>query len=157
MKEADFQTRFGKRLREGRLGFPELFRLYPSSTSGFAFELKLCVSGRALSVSAVADHQLAALEAINLCVSPDGWSGGEGLYIKLTDLSMGSKPFDCLYLEGGIGRLILGWHDKGKRVVRAYSVTPSVWRGLVARARGAGRLRVTEAMVPRSPVIFFWT
>lgn len=84
MKEAQFQTLWGK--------FLEKNKLFPSSV----FELKMCKTGR-FPISALKEHQLEGLKGAKT-----------GLYHKLTDFPMfaGSKtrfnrpkPFDCLWLR----------------------------------------------------------
>lgn len=85
MKEAQFQTLWGKYLEDNRL--------FEAS----AFELKICKTKR-FPISSLKEHQINGLR-----------SAKTGLYHKLTDFPMfaGSKtrfnrpkPFDCLWLKG---------------------------------------------------------
>ena len=77
MKEKDFQSLFTKWIRETK---------YNKST---AWELKICKTNR-LPFSRIEDHQINKLtEASRGCV-----------YHKISDQSMGFKPFDCLQICG---------------------------------------------------------
>jgi hypothetical protein len=105
MKESKMQTAFGKWLRKG-----EGSEVFPFPC---AFELKLKERGKRLPFRAVADHQEEALmSAIGL------GEGSPGVYYKLTDLSVGRKPFDCFWLTGArTGAFVIaGWWEKGAGV-----------------------------------------
>lgn len=103
---------------------------------GFGLELKLSLTGRALPVASVQEHQI---EALRRC------AGDEGLYFKLTDASVGQKPFDCFYLRRAKGYLLLGWHDAGKREVRCYLVNVKKWAEIVCFVSLRGRKSVKES------------
>jgi penicillin-binding protein-related factor A (putative recombinase) len=103
MKEAQFQTLWGKYLQE--------HKLFENS----AFELKLCKTGR-FPILSIKEHQIKGLKGAKT-----------GLYHKLTDFPMftGSKtrfnrpkPFDCLWIKGSAYLCVLFYTPrKPKRVI----------------------------------------
>lgn len=144
MKESDFQTRFGAWLRTSGQGY--------FCKSGFAFELKL-VRGKdkRLPFQKVAAHQEAALEAVE----------GGGLYFKLSDFAPGLKPFDCVWMKGGRGYLVVGYEtgrgqtspgERGGRI-EAVIVCIGAWLALkaaeVAKGRRSVRREDLEAVAER--------
>ncbi len=98
MKESDMQSEFSRWLKTGGGdGFDR-------STT---FELKLTKGGQAIPFRVVKEHQVDGLNR-------SSWK--DGLYWKITDLSLGSKPFDCMWLIGCRAYVVLGWWDDGRRV-----------------------------------------
>lgn len=61
-----------------------------------AFELKVVKDGRPFYTRQLEDHQLRALRMVGI----------EGVYTKLSDQSMGQKPFDS-FLIRGVGYLVV--------------------------------------------------
>ena len=161
--EADFQGKFGRWLREhgAEAGF----------TGGCAFELKLIrvsevmkrkgrVGEKCLSFARVEVHQEAALAAVECLSFASGiredvrqvCEDARGLYFKLTDLSLGAKPFDCVWFCGGGARgyVVVGVVIGGGRGVRAIFVRIGAWlelrRQCEAVGRTSARVRELEAV-----------
>ena len=124
MKEAQFQTLFGKR-----------------NTTVGVFELKFC-KGKSLPFSALAEHQEKALIAS---------AGNDGLYHKISDFPVFSnnkmrfnkpKPFDCLYLIAQPAYIVvMFWIPRKKKKV--YYIYIDDW---IAMREKADRKSMTEKM-----------
>ncbi len=122
MKEKDFQSEFGKR-----------------NTIFGVFELKFC-KGKSLPFSCLADHQEAALLAVN---------SHEGHYHKITDQPFipgmtfqRKKPFDCFRLRDTCAYVVvMWWHSRRAKAV--YYIPIEVW---VNSKNLGNRKSITEAM-----------
>ena len=76
------------------------------------FEYKTEVAGKAIGFSRIEKHQINALHSATEWGIGDGLSGG--VYFKISDLSLGAKPFDAVYLGGVKAYVVFGWFHKGK-------------------------------------------
>ncbi len=114
MKESDFQTIFGQWLRQC------LF-----FKTACAFELKLVDKGKRLKLLEVKEHQVHAL-----CDAQANQKDSPGLYYKLTDMSLGLKPFDCIFLKGVDAYIVVAWWKKGKGIEGAYFMPVRLWERL---------------------------
>ena len=131
MKEANFQTEFGKRNRIHGV-----------------FELKFCKS-KSLPFNALAEHQEKALLAVS----------GNGLYHKITDQPVFAnsgvrftrpKPFDCFYLSQTMAYVvIMFWISRKKKNV--YYIKIEDW---IYMREHATRKSATEEMVLKSSTVF---
>lgn len=92
MRERDMQTLFGKK----------------NQLTG-VFELKICKE-KSLQFSAVQEHQVRALLHVE----------GSGLYHKISDMSMGEKPFDCFYLAELPAYVVPVWYVPRKQKTAYY-------------------------------------
>lgn len=98
MKEKNFQTKFGHWVkynwyREGGLTTPVCA----------AFELKITKTNR-FAFSQIEDHQVK-----NLCAVDNGL-----FFYKISDQSMGQKPFDCFSLGGPAYIVVLFYKPRVK-------------------------------------------
>lgn len=140
MKEADFQTLFGRWVKSG--GY---FRCQNGLSAGF--ELKWVRKGRSLAFSKVEKHQEVALMS---CGGSQKERGGAGVFYKLSDLVPGYKPFDCFLLNGCAGWLVVGFEELGRWVavrVEQWIVwrygSEAQWRGGYGASRRGG-VRIEE-------------
>lgn len=128
-READLQGKFGRWLRSEAGG-----EVFPFAC---AFELKAKEAGESIAFDAVAVHQAAALEAAS--------EYGEGVYYKLTDLSLGRKPFDCFWLKNAHAFVVVGWrHSDGWHV---YGVDIEDWQEIADTFAKEGRKSIKEAEI----------
>jgi hypothetical protein len=121
MLEKDFQGSFGRWLKGSFLeaasakaagaSAPIEAGFFSDATSGSvsaAFELKLAKEGRSIGFRQIEEHQVEGLRRV------EGLEDGKILFLKLSDLSLGRKPFDCFKLCGR-GYFVFGWHGlRGK-------------------------------------------
>jgi len=114
MKEKDVQTLFGKK----------------NQLTG-VFELKLCKE-KSLPFEAVAAHQVKALLRVE----------GEGLYHKISDMSMGEKPFDCFYLAELPAYVVPVFYIPRKQKTAYYIRI----KNFIKMMKGADRKSFTEVM-----------
>ena len=124
--EAEFCSKFGRLIR----------KFFLDSDSGHegaaAFEMKVCVRGKALAFSRLEDHQSAALKAVK----------GKGLYHKIPDGGLGQKPFDGFYLAGCAAFVVVGFYDLGRhRNWIAYLIDVDEFE---KEAASCGRKSITE-------------
>lgn len=126
--EKEMQGWFSSRLKAGDVG---------GLSGGCAFELKLVKGKDTLANSRVADHQvLELLRAAGVIVA-----GRSGVVHKISDSSIGYKPFDCFYLgEGCSGYLVVGFVEDDGSVRGVYMVDVVDWWGEVrGEDGGVGR------------------
>lgn len=101
MKEANFQTKFGKWLKE-------------NWNSTAVFELKL-EKGKSFAFDKLKEHQIKALRS----------ASEKGLYHKINDLPVynnsktrfaNPKPFDCFYIQSEYAYLVIGFYTPRKKI-----------------------------------------
>lgn len=123
MKEANFQSEFGKR-----------------NTYLGVFELKLC-KGKSLPFNALKEHQKEALVKVTNC----------GLYHKISDFPMFSgnkmrfnkpKPFDCFYLKDIPAYVVIMFYVPYKKKT-VYYIKIQDW---ITMGTKANRKSMTEQM-----------
>lgn len=90
MKEKDFQTKFGRWVKNRWQG-------------SAVFELKLC-KDKAWPFSEIKEHQLAALSVAKHSI----------LYFKLPDVGLMQKPFDTVVVSGVPAYLALMFYKRGQ-------------------------------------------
>ena len=121
MKEADFQTRFGKWLKSE-----------DGAWASGVFELKLA-RGKRIAWRVLEEHQERALLQA---------TGSAGVYYKLSDLSFGSKPFDCFMTRNASAWVVVGWmesSEKGKERLLGWTMTRvAEWVRLRVEKRARG-------------------
>ena len=105
MKEKDAQTRWNHHLR----------RHPPEQSESYELKFVNLTNEKSLRFREVADHQINALLA-----------SLDGLYYKISDImplnsSVGQKPFDCFWLIGVIGYLVIIFWEPRKKM-RAYKI-----------------------------------
>jgi hypothetical protein len=105
MKEKDFQSKFGKWIKEHK----ETLDIIPA-----VYELKL-EKGNSFAFDKVKEHQIKALlEAKHI-----------GLYHKIADQTIGKggkfgmtlkKPFDCFYVKGIKSFVVIGFYTPRQKI-----------------------------------------
>lgn len=91
MRESDFQSIFTKWAKKN---------IHAST----AFELKICKL-KSMAFSRVEEHQVASLYK----------SKHATLFHKISDMSLGFKPFDCFALSGAEAYVVIMFYKKGDR------------------------------------------
>ena len=108
MTEAQFQTKFNK-------------WLYGNWSLGTAtFELKLTKSNR-IRIDAVKPHQIHGLHM-----------SGEKMAYKIADVGLAQKPFDCFFLEGVPGFVVIGFYVPTKKGITLYVIPFFEWTACTA-------------------------
>jgi len=95
MKEKNIQNLFGKWLHK-----------HKAVKVSTAFELKLCKT-KSWPYTSIADHQIAGLY--------DAKHGG--LYHKLSDMSRGTKPWDCFYMVNAEAYVVLVYYTPREKKI----------------------------------------
>lgn len=123
--EKDMQSWFSSWLRDSGADFFD---------GGVAFELKLVKGGDTLANSRLSDHQvLELLRAAGVKVA-----GLDVVVYKISDSSIGYKPFDCFYLGAGSrGVIVVGFVEGDGEVRSVYMCNVVDWFEEV-RGEGGG-------------------
>ena len=121
MKESDFQTLFTKWAKK-------------NAKRSTAYELKICKE-KSLPYTRIEEHQVAALYKAK----------HDTLFHKISDMSLGYKPFDCFALSGADAYVVIMFYRPGHRRY-CYAIDIDEW---IEYQVESPRKSITEAEAKR--------
>jgi penicillin-binding protein-related factor A (putative recombinase) len=117
MRESDFQSLFTKWAKK-------------NFDRSAAFELKICKT-KSMPFSRVEEHQLVALHKAKHYT----------LFHKISDMSLGYKPFDCFMLSEAEALIVIMFYRPGHRQY-CYLIDIDAWSKFTVKSK---RKSITEA------------